>query len=93
MFSTSEMILFSSFVLMLGGYRIFQEATNKGAAGSVWIAAGYFLIAALNFFEGFLDFRKGRISPTDLIPGILIAAVFLILGLLEVRHIRKNKKS
>jgi len=92
MFSTAEMLFFSAFVLIVGGYRIFREAAKKDSAGSVWFAGGYFLCAGLDLIDAFLDLQKERITPTDLIPEILVAAVFLILGLMEVRRIIKHKK-
>ena len=92
LFTKSEIIFLSVFVLALGGYRIFQEASKKSSAGSRWYAAGYFLCAGVDLFTLLRDLHQG-IAPGDLIPHFLIAAVLLILGLLEVRSVRKHKKS
>ena len=92
LFTLPEIVFLSVLVLALGGYRIYREAFQKDSVGSKWYAAGYFLCAGADCFTIFRDLHQG-IAPGDLIPQILIAVVLLILGLLEVRRIRKHKNS
>ena len=92
LFSKPEIIFLSAFVLMFGGYRIYTAASGKEGRYSKGHALTWFLCAGLDVISALIDLSKG-LSPADPIPHLLIALIFAVLGLLELRGIKRQDKA
>ena len=92
LFSKAEIIFISAFILMFGGYRIYTAIAGQEGRYSKGSALTCFICAGLDLFSIFLYLYQD-VALGDLIPHVLIAVLFTVLGVLELRGVKKQKES
>ena len=92
LFSPAEIIFISAFVLMLGGYRLYTTVTGKEGRYSKGRALTWFICAGLDLCSIFLYLYQD-IALGDLIPHVLIAVLFALLGAFELRGVKRQDET
>ena len=88
--TTPEIIFLSFFVLMLGGYGIYREASRKETVRSKGYIISWFILAGLYFLKVASYLHRG-FSPAEMAPFILLAFVFLGSGIAALLNRKKRK--